>query len=350
MRNYLTSGKRGCVAIGTGLVALDVVINGRSSSPIGVWAGGTCGNVLTILSFLGWKSFPVARLSNDLFAEMLTGDLEKWKVKTDFVEKAESGSTPIIVQRIKKGKEGFPKHSFGWNCPSCGARLPAYKAVLSESANAIADHLPLSEVFFFDRVSRGAIELAKQCHDDGAIVCFEPTSARNESQFFECLEIADIVKYSHDYADRIPTIPASANVFLEIETRGNAGLRFRNLEKGERRNWEFLDSFEFDEYVDAAGSGDWLTAGLLHLLSQSGRGGLRRSGTDRLRNALSIAQGLAALNCQFEGARGMMYALTLSQVQVALHELVDELLILDPTDYLENAFEVDESKCPACSV
>lgn len=350
MNKYLTSGKKGSVAVGTGLVALDIVINGRASSPIGVWAGGTCGNVLTILSFLGWKSYPIARLSNDPFADILTSDLEKWKVKTEFVEKSASGSTPIIVQRIKKNKEGFPKHSYGWNCPSCGARLPSYKAVLSEDAVNIAERLPESNVFFFDRVSRGAIDLAKQCHEDGAIVCFEPTSARDESQFMECLQVADIVKYSHDYADRLPNIPVSSNVFLEIETHGDAGLRFRHTAKGKRNNWEFLDGFEFEEFVDAAGSGDWMTAGLLHLLSQNGRGSLRRSGANRIRNVLSIAQGLAALNCQFEGARGMMYSLTLSQVQAALHELVDELLILDAADYLENAFDIDESKCPACCV
>src|SRR4051794_26004402 len=53
------------VAAGTGLVALDVVYSGDTAEPLGRWAGGTCGNVLTILSCLGWSSYPVARLADN---------------------------------------------------------------------------------------------------------------------------------------------------------------------------------------------------------------------------------------------------------------------------------------------
>jgi len=348
VKKYLTNTKNGCVAIGTGLVALDVVLNGRASKPIGIWAGGTCGNVMAILSFLGWSSYPIARLKNDLFADMLLSDLESWKVKTKFVERSESGSTPIIVQRIKKNKEGIPKHTFGWNCPNCGSRLPGYKAVLSETANVVADKLPDSNVFFFDRVSRGAVELAKACRGAGAIVCFEPTSSKDDNLFQECLEVSDIVKYSHDFADRLPSISTSSNVYLEIETLGDVGLRFRHFQKGKRSSWERLMSYEFPDFVDTAGAGDWLTAGMLHLLGQNGRSSLRRSGTDRIRNALEIAQGLSGLNCQFEGARGIMYSLKLSEVESALSELIDDLTILNSSDYLESEFEIDETKCPAC--
>jgi len=50
------------ICIGAGLVALDVVINGNPKIPLKLFAGGSCGNVLTILSFLNWDAFPVARL------------------------------------------------------------------------------------------------------------------------------------------------------------------------------------------------------------------------------------------------------------------------------------------------
>ena len=341
---------KGCVAVGTGLVALDVVLNGRSSSPIGVWAGGTCGNVLAILSFLGWQSYPIARLRDDLFAEMLVSDLQNWKVKTKFIERSKTGSTPIIVQRIKKNKDGVPHHTFGWNCPNCGARLPVYKAVKSETAQSVAQTLPEANVFFFDRVNRGAIEMARACREDGAIVCFEPTSTKDESLFAECLQVADIVKYSHEHSFRLPKISVASSVFLEIETFGDGGLRFRHLYKNKRTRWERAYGYQFEEVVDTAGAGDWLTAGLLHSLSQNGRGALRRSGTERILQALELAQALAGLNCQFEGARGMMYSLTRHEVDVALADLIDEELILDSSEYLETEFESDESKCPACFI
>ena len=53
------------VCLGTGLVVLDVVMNGNPHSRSKVWAGGSCGNVLTILSYLGWNAFPITRLGND---------------------------------------------------------------------------------------------------------------------------------------------------------------------------------------------------------------------------------------------------------------------------------------------
>lgn len=46
--------------VGTGLVALDVVFNEKQDEPIGRWAGGTCGNVLSILSWLGWSAWPIS--------------------------------------------------------------------------------------------------------------------------------------------------------------------------------------------------------------------------------------------------------------------------------------------------
>ena len=48
--------------IGAGLLALDIVISEVSEAPPEQWAGGTCGNVLIALGYLGWKSQPVARL------------------------------------------------------------------------------------------------------------------------------------------------------------------------------------------------------------------------------------------------------------------------------------------------
>ena len=50
---------------GTGLIALDLVIGPDPESPVRSWAGGTCGNVLSILSFLGWDAYPIARMNGD---------------------------------------------------------------------------------------------------------------------------------------------------------------------------------------------------------------------------------------------------------------------------------------------
>ena len=68
--------------VGTGLVALDVVFGiADTSRPTSKAAGGTCANVLTALSFLGWNAYPLARLGSDGASELVVQDLERWKVR-----------------------------------------------------------------------------------------------------------------------------------------------------------------------------------------------------------------------------------------------------------------------------
>ena len=77
----------------------------------------------------------------------------------EFVTLGEDGSSPVIVQRIGRTKSGEPYHSFSWRCPNCGTRLPGYKPVLASAAQQLIDQIRSPRVFFFDRVSRGAILL-----------------------------------------------------------------------------------------------------------------------------------------------------------------------------------------------
>ncbi|MBK7635904.1 MAG: hypothetical protein IPJ13_17690 [Saprospiraceae bacterium] len=87
------------ICVGAGLVALDVVINGNPKIPLKLFAGGSCGNVLTILSFLNWETLPIARLNvNNASQELLT-DLKPWNVNTSLITQSSDGSTPIIIQK-----------------------------------------------------------------------------------------------------------------------------------------------------------------------------------------------------------------------------------------------------------
>jgi fructokinase len=73
------------ICMGSGLVALDVIYEKAKNNPKFL-AGGSCGNVLTILSYFGWNSYPVARLGNDQEGNRIMEDMKRWNVKTDFVE------------------------------------------------------------------------------------------------------------------------------------------------------------------------------------------------------------------------------------------------------------------------
>ena len=61
---------------------------------------------------------------------------------------------------------------------------------------------------------------------------------------------------------------------------------------------------------DTAGAGDWTTAGLIYSLFANGRKALESLTTSNVSDALQYGQALAALNCQFEGARGAVYQLS----------------------------------------
>ena len=155
--------------LGSGLLALDIVLSEVSGSPPRHWAGGTCGNVLIALSYLGWESQPIARLKTDAAAEQVLLDLKQWGVSDRFISLAEDGSTPVIVERITRGSGNVPTHSFSWRCPECGSQFPGFKPVLSSVAEEIAQQAGPPQVFFFDRATLGGVLLAKSCRRAGAL-------------------------------------------------------------------------------------------------------------------------------------------------------------------------------------
>ena len=74
------------ICIGTGLVALDVILNGSPKTLPKLSVGGSCGNVLSILAFLDWKSLPIARLANNLATKELLTDFNRWNINDKFLK------------------------------------------------------------------------------------------------------------------------------------------------------------------------------------------------------------------------------------------------------------------------
>jgi sugar/nucleoside kinase (ribokinase family) len=309
------------VCIGAGLVALDVVINGNPSTPLKLFAGGSCGNVLTILSFFNWDSFPIARLKQNSASENLLTDLMAWKVNTTLIRQTSDGSTPIIIHRIKKDKNGNSMHTFQFRNPENGNWLPSYKPVLAREVESIIKISPIPSVFYFDRVNRSSIDLAKYYKDIGSLIFFEPSSISKSNQFEECLNLADIMKFSCDRIKNYDTLYPSQRVPLEIETLGKEGLRYRFSHHLKAKKWTTLSSYKISYVVDAAGSGDWFSAGLISKIARNGSKGFKICTNESISKSLKYGQALGALNCFFNGARGLMYTLNNGQ----LNRLVKKL-------------------------
>lgn len=332
---------------GTGLIALDLVIGANSAAPVHSWAGGTCGNVLTIMSYLGWDSYPIARMSGDPASERVRVDLKRWNVHLDYTGCTPAGHTPIIIQQIRRGRDGSPTHRFLWTYPHCGQRLPSYKAVTQKAVEEIFPSLSGASVFFLDRVSRAAISLATEAARAGAVVVFEPSGRPDEKLFDEALRIAHVVKYSDQRLSEAGGAMVGARpTLVEIQTLGPHGLRYRHRLAGILSSWKSLPALAAPLLVDTCGSGDWCTAGLLATAAHHGSKGLEDLDEEDLIESLRYGQALAAWNCGFEGARGGMYALEKHEFARQIESLragKPLLRLVERSDYLEASVA-----CPAC--
>ncbi len=309
MPNYKTP-----ICVGSGLVALDVIYKDGKTKP-NFLAGGSCGNVLTILSFLGWNSYPVARLGTDNEGKRVIEDMRKWKVKTIFVEQDSTIKSPRIIERVFENKK--PKHRFYLKCDH-GNWLPHRKSFLLKSLQNIQHKLPQANVFYFDRANPSALETAKILKKQKAIIFFEPPKFLHDEVFLKCLEIADIVKHCYDQSD--DTERTGVNIPLEIQTKGENGLRYK-AKFLNHKMWKEMSAYTVHNPVDEAGSGDWLTAGLIHVLFQERA---KHTPTEkRLEFALKFGQAMAAINCHYVGARGIMYNISLRQLFSAVDKVIN---------------------------
>lgn len=337
--------------IGSGLLALDIVISEVSGGPARYWAGGTCGNVLIALRYLGWEAMPVARLQVGAAAQRIFHDLKKWGVSDRFVSVADDGSTPVIVERITEGAGGIPRHSFSWRCPDCGSQFPGFKPVLASVAEEITQQISSPEVFFFDRATPGGLLLAKSCAERGALVVFEPSSVGNPVLFRQAWDVSHVVKYSHERLSELPEVGVEGGPRLQVETLGEAGLRYRKVSPGgSGGRWTELKAFPVEQVRDTAGSGDWCTAGIIDRGGRKGAKGLFRLPENELRAAVRYGQALAAWNCAFEGARGGMYDVDRATFEREVSQLLGDeaegpATIAGPTTI---AGERAEGFCLAC--
>lgn len=320
-RRQIAKSPRKPVVIGTGLVALDVVIaDNLLSDPI-LCAGGTCGNVLTALAFLGWESHPIARLRKDAASKRVMDDLKHWGVKLDFVTLSDSGSTPVVIQHIRRNDNDERSHRFSRRCPTCGNWLPWYKAVRAASVPDLTPRLPKADVFYFDRTSRGAVTLAQNARADGALVVFEPSSESEPNLLTEALSSSHIVKIASDRMSGNEAFRDATTPLLLIETLGAGGLRYARGGR-KRRRWKELPAFKVTELRDTAGAGDWCTAGIISILGTLGPEAVEGISETALEAAFRRGQAMAAWTCYYDGARGGMYSSAKLEFEQAIEDIL----------------------------
>jgi sugar/nucleoside kinase (ribokinase family) len=336
--------------ISSGFIALDIVIGIEDPLTPRFYGGGTTGNVTAALSYLGWQATPISRLSSDEAGHFVKTDLERWRVDTTHLAEGSPCPTPIVVEKIFLGKDGAPKHRFLWTCPDCGAYFPSYRPVLAEAVEHLKPEIDRASAFFTDRVSRSTLALAEHCKSKGAVVIFEPSGVQDPTHFVEMLRLCDVLKYSDQRAKGFSDLLSNHEAILEIQTLGPEGLRF--LLRGSKRTVSWVSLASYDVKIkDTAGAGDWTSVGLIHRLFSEGRRSLRSLTKSTVTEALAYGQALAALNCQFEGARGAMYQLPKKKFVERTTELQSRSTARKSRSEIEKASPdrvVPRKVCPSC--
>ena len=315
MRNNNKRKSDSSKIVGAGLVALDIIINNGAQTPI-FSAGGTCGNVLAGLSFLGWESTAISRAGMDLAGGILIQDLLDNGVNIEHITQEEKLGTPRIVERLNSNGV-YAKHSFLLRCPTCHAYLPRFRSPRLEVIDDFIGKKCLNpEVYLFDRVTPATLKLAKNYREAGALIFFEPINLKNTDGLERALNLSHIVKYAGDESEKrfeklgngqIMKKIRSFGPALVIQTLGKYGLSFIN---GKKRKPQYRESFEINRIYDSCGAGDWCTVGFLFYLQELARDNnvrlLETLASNALINyALSFGQILASLSCMFIGARGL---------------------------------------------
>ncbi len=309
--------------VGTGFIVLDIIVQKSERDSVYLHAGGSCGNVLSVLAMLGWECWPIGRLGEDAASSLISEDLKKNGTNTEYVSTEAGLQTPVIIEYIKPGGIPSHTHSYSFRCPNCGSFFPQYRAINKEQAKRTVTNLEEAFVYYFDRTSPGALFLADYYRSRGSIIVFEPSSIGDTRLFKQALESAHVLKYSRQRLPDLSLTIGEYSVPLEVNTLGPDGLRYRFAKESGPMDahWTELPAFQVSRLVDEAGSGDWCTAGFIYSL---GRDNCEISMTyePKVRSALEWGQALAALNCAFPGARGMMNALAKDDIITLANELI----------------------------
>jgi len=328
-------------AVGSGFIALDVI---ESEQGEHFATGGTCGNVLSILAWLGWQTYPVARLGKDAAGDFILDELADIGVDTTFVRQDVSTPTPIVFQRNIVDRNGQRTHRFAMTCPGCGQWLPRFRPIVRTDAERTkAEMAAKPALFFFDRVSPGILDLARWARGEGAVVMFEPSSFSDDKAFRTAVELCHILKFSKERLGHVKDFGNAAYPAIVIETQGEHGLRIRWHDK-----WTNFDAFDAPRFVDAAGAGDWCSAGFLHMVSQRGSSGLAAASKGVVERAVRLGQALSALNCGYEGATGLMETLSVTSASKLLRTLLGGKGELPETSENETRSTKSLRLCASC--
>ena len=263
--------------------------------------GGTCGNVMCMLSYLGWQAFPVTKLDRSEEGLGMTESLKEYGCDCRFVTNTDDGGTTVLTIRHGLDENGNRSTRVRQGSPG-GSRFPRRRHLrLRDQAPAFIEALDfVPDVFFFDDPAAGYRYMAGELRKKGVLVYFEP-SVIKEPGDFKSVEASDIIKFSGENIPDISFVDGYKDK-LFIQTLGGEGLRF-NL-RGE--GWVSLPPVNNENVVDWEGAGDWTTSAFLNALAEADALSFNKLTSELVKRALEKAQVVASESVSFMGSKGMI--------------------------------------------
>ena len=296
--------------VGSGIYNLDtIVVRDYPDGPAGKRfedkvvaeeVGGTCGNVMCLLSNFGLGVYPQVNLDDSTEGKKIAEDLERYGCDMRFVTNTPDGGTTLLRVTHKLNPDGSPKISVRAGSPG-GSRFPKRKFLRArDQAPAFVEALTsefVPDFYFFDSPAAGHRYIARELRTRGTMVYFEPSSISTNTDL-ECVSLSDIVKFSDE---NVPDT-SFADTFkdkLFVQTRGKEGLRFK-LRDGE---WKSLPGIPNDNVVDTEGAGDWTSATIIYGIVRSGKSFTELNEED-VEHILMEAQRYASEKVSYLGSKG----------------------------------------------
>ena len=264
--------------------------------------GNTCGNVASILPYLGVKSYPVGHFDLSEEGLRIKDDLKRYGADVRFVENSENGGTTLLRCTHKRDK-ATGEHTISFRATSPGSRFPKRRFIrVRDEAPALMGRLDfVPDVFFFDAAEAGLRYLAGELRQRGALVYFEPESDADRKKLLKAVEVSDIVKFSHEKVADLSFTDRYADK-LFIRTMGADGLEFNLCGRG----WEKVAPVVNDNVVDREGAGDWTTSQFIACLCERDILSVVQMTTDIVREMLEIACRIASRSVSYLGSKGMI--------------------------------------------
>ena len=260
--------------------------------------GGTCGNVMCILSWLGWEVRPLACLDDSLEGMKITEDLQRYGCDCRYVTNTPGGGTTLLRCTHKKTADGEHVMSVRAGSPG-GSRFPKRHFLRArDEAPAFLETLEEAPaVFFFDDPAAGNRLIAKELHERGSLVYFEPSKVVTNADL-EAVAISDIIKFSDENIPDVSFVDAYKDKVF-IQSMGAKGARFKF--KGEP--WVMIEDATNESVVDTEGAGDWLSSEFINAIIGAGKDFTYED----VRNALLTAMGWAGVSVRYMGSKGLIH-------------------------------------------